>query len=109
MKYILVIAATAIALSSAAQDCTKEALLKLPGNWKAGPQGSVQNVSAADLAKEKSVLAAVHKMVSTRYSPKGCEISYSTVFGKQLVAGRNWTADPYHYSMYILRYLCDGG
>ena len=22
-------------------------------------------------------------------------------------AGQNWVADPYHYSMYILRYLCD--
>jgi hypothetical protein len=64
-------------------------------------------VSAADLAKEKTTLAAIHKMVSTHYQPTGCEISYSTVYGKNPNAGQTWIADPYYYAMYILRYICD--
>lgn len=83
-------------------------LAQKPGTWKAGQQGSVQNVSAADLAKEKLVLTAIHKMVNANYSPKGCQVVYSAVFGKQPATGPAWAADPYYYSMYILRYLCDG-
>jgi hypothetical protein len=92
---------------SFAQDCTKELLLKKQGTWKEGTKGFIQNVSATDLAKEKSVLAGVHKMVSAKYRPTGCQVSYSYVFGKHKVAAGSWIADPYHYAMYILRYLCD--
>ena len=107
MKYFFITAALFIAVNAFSQDCTKELLKQKPGKWKAGQQGSIVNVSAADLAKEKAVLAGIHKMVSTNYKPTGCEISYSTVYGKQLAAGQVWIADPYHYSMYVLRYLCD--
>lgn len=109
MKYILCSCIVLFSISSFAQECSKELLQKKPGNWKAGRQGSIANVSPADLAKEKAVLAAVHKMVSAKYSPAGCEISYSTVFGKYPSAGQTWIADPYHYAMYVLRYLCDEG
>ena len=108
MKHILLITVVFLSVSVFAQDCSKEVLMKKPGTWKKGPQGSINNVSAADLEKEKAVLAAIHKMVFTNYKPTGCEISYSNVFGKQPSAGRTWVADPYHYAMYILRYLCDG-
>lgn len=91
-----------------AQNCTQEALRQKPGTWKAGPQGSINNVSAPDLSKEKQVIASIHKMVSTDYKPTGCEISYSTVYGKYTNAGQGWLADPYHYAMYVLRYICDG-
>ncbi len=90
-----------------AQDCSKELLLKKTGTWKAGTQGSIKNVSATDLAKEKMVLAAIHKMITTKYSPMGCQVSYNNVFGKNPDAGQAFVADPYHYVMYILRYLCD--
>lgn len=89
------------------QDCTEELLAKTPGTWKAGQQGSIKNVSPTDLVKEKSVLTSFQKMVTTKYNPTGCQISYSTVFGKELNAGVNWIADPFYYSMYILRYICD--
>ncbi len=94
-------------ISSPAQDCAKELLKQKPGTWKAGPQGSIQNVTAADLAREKKVLAEIYKMITAGYKPIGCEISYSTVYGKHLATGQNWKADPYYFSMYILRYLCD--
>jgi hypothetical protein len=90
-----------------AQECTQELLTQKAGTWKAGRQGSIQNVSASDLVKEKAVLAAVHKMISSKYKPTGCEANFSTVYGKHLPAAASWIADPYHYTLYILRYLCD--
>ncbi len=106
MKYILSILLS-ITLNAFSQDCSKELLRQKPGTWKAGKQGSINNVSATDLAKEKVVLTGIHKMINSHYKPNGCEISYSSVFGKATVAGQNWIADPYHYAMYVLRYLCD--
>ena len=62
-KYLLLfLGISLMALSSTAQDCAKELLAQKPGTWKAGQQGSVNNVSAADLVKEKAVMAAIHKM-----------------------------------------------
>lgn len=107
MKYTILFFSILSAISIQAQDCNKEMLKQKPGTWKAGQQGSIANVNAADLTKEKSVIAAVHKMVSTNYKPTSCQISYSTVYGKYPDAGQTWIADPYHYTMYILRYLCD--
>jgi hypothetical protein len=107
MKYIFLPAFLLITLNAFTQDCSKELLKQKPGTWKAGQQGSIQNVGSTDLTKEKAALAAIHKMVSTRYSPQGCQISYSTVYGKNLPAASNWVADPFHYTMYVLRYLCD--
>lgn len=70
-------------------------------------KGSIVNVSAADLAKEKAVTDAIHKMISSNYKPMGCQVLYSNVFGKSMANGQTWIADPYYYSMYILRFLCD--
>lgn len=107
MKHILLLAAVLIALGSSAQDCSKELLAQKPGTWKANQQGSIHNVTAADLAKEKAVLAGIHKMVSSNYSPTGCQVSYSTVFSKYPSEEQVYKADPYYYTMYILCYLCD--
>lgn len=107
MKYCLLFFCLFCSISLAAQECSQALLAKKPGTWKQGPQGSIKNVSAADLVKEKMVLTSIHKMISTHYSPTGCQISYSTVFGKELNAGANWKADFYHYNMYVLRFICD--
>ncbi len=107
MKYYYPLILLFIAQQLCAQDCNKELLRKKQGTWKAGPQGSIQNVSAADLVKEKSLLASLHTLLNTGYQPTGCQVSYSTVYGKQPAAAKNWIADPFHYSMYILPYLCN--
>lgn len=107
MRHILINCAFFSSISLSAQDCSKEMLQQKPGIWKIGSQGSIRNVSATDLTKEKSVIAAIHKMVSTDYKPAGCQISYSTVYGKYPGTGQTFIADPYHYAMYLLRYLCD--
>lgn len=108
MKYFFLPVLIFLSFNVLSQDCSKELLKQKPGTWKAGPQGSIVNVSATDLSKEKAVIAAIHKMVFTKYKPTGCQISYSTVYGKNPNPGQTWIADPYHYAMYILRYICDG-
>ncbi len=57
MKNILLFALMLVALSSKAQDCTKELLAQKPGTWKAGMIGSIAGVTSTDLVKEKAVLA----------------------------------------------------
>jgi hypothetical protein len=104
---ILLPAILLISIQAFPQDCSKEILAQKTGTWKAGQQGSIQNVTASDLTKEKSVLANIHKMISSEYLPIGCEVSYSTVYGKNPMEGQVFKADPYYYAMYILRYLCD--
>lgn len=89
------------------QPCTKEALMQLPGKWKKGMQGSIHNVSADNLAKEKAVLAEIHKMTSSGYQPYGLDVHHSTVFGYNLVNGKKWYADPFYYNAYLMDYLCD--
>ncbi len=107
MKYIILFPVILFTISSSAQDCSKELLKQKAGTWKAGMKGSIVNVSAVDLVKEKAVTAAIHKMINTGYSPKGCQVLYGTTFGKSMANGQTWIADPYYYSMYILRFLCD--
>ena len=107
MKYRILFSILFLTLSAFAQDCIQENLTQIPGTWKVGMKGSIAGVTAADLTKEKAVLAGIHKMVSTNYSPTGCEVLYATAFGKYPLEGQTYLADPYTYSMYILRYLCD--
>lgn len=89
-----------------AQPCNENELASIPGKFKPGIPGSVNNVTAANLAKEKQVLAEIHKMISSGYRPVGCEITYSNAFGYNPANGKNWVADPYYYGMYILKYTC---
>lgn len=108
MKYLILLSAIWLLSTHAfPQDCSQEILAQKTGTWKAGQQGSIVNVTASDLTKEKSVLANIHKMISSVYQPMGCQVSYSTVYGKVPLDGQVFKADPYYYTMYILRYLCD--
>jgi len=107
MKYRILFSILFLALSALAQDCIQENLAQIPGTWKVGIKGSIAGITTTDLAKEKAVLASIHKMVSTNYSPTGCQVLYGTAFGKYPLEGQTYLADPYTYSMYILRYLCD--
>lgn len=107
MKYSTLVTLLLFSLYSFSQDCTKELLAQKPGTWKAGMQGSIVNVKPADLLKEKAAIASIHKMITAKYKPTGCQVTYGSVYGKGLNDASNWIADPYYYSMYILRYLCD--
>lgn len=101
---ILIVAAIFLAplVSLYGQNCSVSQLLQTPGSWKAGQAGSTMGVAAADLVKEKEVLANIHKYMSTNFKPVGAQILYSNSFGTKPY----YWADPYSYSMFVLRYVC---
>lgn len=105
MKLILFVFLIAGFQTLSAQPCTAEAMAAKTGKWKYGPQGSIRNIAAADLPKEKAFLTALQKKLSTGFAPTGLDIHYSTVWNKG--DDRTYVADPYHLAMYLLRYLCD--
>jgi hypothetical protein len=105
MKLILTLIFFIAGYVSVAQDCDPKNLAQLPGKWKAGPQGSINNVSAADIQKEKANLNRIYSMISAGYKPLGVVINYSFVFSKY--GERKWYGDPYSFNMYVLPYLCD--
>ena len=96
-----------IFLSTSAQPCVQEELIKVPGEWKQGLKGSVNNVSSANLAKEKEVVQSILNMFMEGYKPMGCKVTYSGIYGYNTAYGKNWISDPYGLSTYFLRYLCD--
>jgi len=97
-----------LSLTAISQECTPEMMAKKPGTWKAGIAGSVRNVTPAELAKEKAVLAAIHKMVSASYKPIGVSPTYSNAFaGPDANSGKNWIAGYYWYSVYMLNFFCN--
>jgi len=89
------------------QPCVQEELIKLPGEWKQGIKGSVNNVSSANLVKEKEVVQSILKIFMDGYKPMGCKAQYSGVYGFNKYSGKNWISDPYGLSVFFLRYLCD--
>ena len=108
MKYFPIIISVILSLSSFSQDCDADLLQHKPGYWKAGMKGSTYNVTAADLAKGKAVLAAIHKMVDSGYDPIGCQALYANSFvAPNPNSGKNWISGYYNYSIYILNFLCD--
>ena len=89
------------------QPCSREQLATIPGKFSAGYKGSIDNVTASDLVRERAVLNTIFNKIKASYSPTGCIANCSFVFGKNLYAGSNWKADPYYHSEYILKYICD--
>lgn len=92
-------------LNNFAQDCSKELLLQKPGVWKANSQGSTFGVSAADLLKEKKMVAAIHSMIQSKYSPMGVEAGFN---GSYTRADANMAGNGYYYSIIPKNYYCDG-
>jgi hypothetical protein len=107
MKAAFTILVTSLALFAEAQPCSQEELATQAGSFKAGMPGSIRNVTPADLTRERATLSKLHRSISSSYQPTGAQVSYAYVFGKHLPAARNWVADPYHLSYYILRYRCE--
>lgn len=89
-----------------AQDCDPVELAKIPGSWKSNKEGSIHNVSAADVTQERVVLAKIHESVKAKYTPIGGVLSYSNFFSIPIGEGKNWIANPYGQSMRFLEYVC---
>jgi len=92
---------------SYAQPCVQEELIKIPGEWKQGLKGSVDNVSSANLVKEKEVVQSILKIFMEGYKPMGCIVKYAGVYGYNTAYGKNWISDPYSLSTFFLPYFCD--
>jgi hypothetical protein len=86
MKYVLLLVAIYASLNAYSQDCTQASASQKPGIWKEGMKGSVSGIPPADLDRERKVVAAIHLMVKSKYSPTGVEAnlngSYDRPSGK---------------------------
>ncbi len=104
MKYLLFSIIALMALRPAAQNCSTEMLLQKPGTWKEGIKGS-QGGKAAELQKEKKIIAAIHNMIKSKYTPMGVEAifhgGYNPIYA-------NMAGNSYDYSIIPLNYYCDG-
>lgn len=89
---------------SFAQDCSSELLLQKPGVWKASPKGS-QGGTTTELIKEKKIIAAIHSMIKTTYTPMGVEANYH---GAYTTSYENMTGNGFYYSIIPLDFYCDG-
>lgn len=104
---IVLLTGVLLNLKVSSQTCTQEDLAKIPGVWKLGLQGSTTGVSAADLAREKEVVAKAFNIIKENYQPTGCVASWAGVYGFNPATGKDWVANPYGLGVYFLRYLCD--
>jgi len=91
---------------SYSQPCVEAELLKLPGEWKAGMKGSIMNVSKESLTKEMQTVQSIFEIFKAGYSPMGCIVHYSGVYGFNTAYGKNWIANPYALSTFFLAYAC---
>lgn len=88
------------------QSCDENVISKIPGKWIQGREGSIDNVTAANLAKEKEMLGKLHSMIRTSYNPIGANVVYGNVFGYNKYVGKTWLADPFEYLIYVKKFRC---
>lgn len=96
---------SALAVSSFAQDCTPASLLQKPGTWKEGLKGSTTGIPAADLSRQKAVVAALHTMIKSNYTPVGVRVDFS---GSYNSPQPKMPGNGYGYSLYPLNFFCEG-
>jgi len=104
MKYTLLIFAFLYSLASSAQDCTEELILQKPGFWKE-TSGSISGIATADLAREKKVVATLHALIKSKYSPIGVKIDFGGAYNRPYP---NMPANSYYYHIMAFDFFCDG-
>ena len=103
MKYIILFSLILFHAPSSAQNCTDESLLQKPGIWKAGMKGS-EGGGAADLVREKKIVAAVHAMIKSKYTPMSVEALFHGAYNG---FDRDMPVNSYSYSIIPLNFYCD--
>lgn len=93
----------ALAAAATAQNCSTELLLQKNGVWKASPKGS-QGGTAAELAKEKVIIADIHSMIKAGYTPMGVEADFHGAYPRSYP---NMPANGYAYSIIPVNYYCE--
>jgi len=105
MKYVLLLWALYASLNAYSQDCTQASASQKTGIWKEGMKGSVLNVPPADLEKERKVVAAIHLLVKSSYSPTGVEADYNGSYDRP---DAEVPVNLYNYNIYFMHYYCEG-
>jgi hypothetical protein len=105
MKYVLLLVAFYASLNSYSQDCTQASASQKPGIWKEGMKGSVSGIPPADLDRERKVVAEIHLLVKSKYSPTGVEADYNGSYDR---TDAEVPVNIYDYNIYFLHYFCEG-
>ena len=105
MKYVLLFWAFYASLNAYSQDCTQALASQKAGIWKEGMKGSVSGISAADLEKERKVVAAIHLIIKSKYSPTGVEADYNGSYDRP---DAEVPVNNYDYNIYFMHYICEG-
>jgi hypothetical protein len=105
MKYLIVSCLLFVSLKISAQDCTEASILQKPGIWKEGMKGSVSGIPLADLDREKKVVAALHILIKSKYTPMGVQADFN---GSYDTPDREIPVNNYDYNIYFLHFFCEG-
>jgi hypothetical protein len=106
-KHILCFLPMLIAACSAfSQDCTEATLMQKPGDWQEGLKGATSGVSAADLAREKSLVTTLHTMIRSTYKPMGVRAVFHGGYNR---ADPAISVNTYTYDVIPLNYFCEAG
>jgi hypothetical protein len=81
MKYPTLIFTILFSITVFSQNCTEASLLQKPGTWKESSGGG-SGITAADLAREKKIVASIHTMIKSKYSPMGVNIGFNGGYGR---------------------------
>jgi hypothetical protein len=104
MKPIMLISSVLFSISAMTQNCDDASLVQKPGVWKVGLKGS-EGGSAAELAAEKKIVAAIHTMIKSKYTPMGVEAIFHGAYNPLYP---DMTGNSYAYSIIPLEFYCDG-
>jgi hypothetical protein len=105
MKYLIISCLLFASLRISAQDCNPASVAQKPGGWKEGMKGSVLNIPPADLEKEKKVVAAIHLLVKSKYSPTGVVADFNGSYDRPEPEA---PVNLYNYNIYFMHYYCEG-
>jgi len=105
MNYLIALTIVLFSVSASAQNCTTESLLQKPGVWKES-SGGLYGIAAADLVREKKTVAAIHKMIKSKYSPMGVNALSNGGYNSPQ---SYMPVNSYIYSIIPLNFYCDGG
>jgi hypothetical protein len=105
MKYVLLLGVLYASLNAYSQDCTQALASQKPGIWKEGMKGSVSGIAPADLDRARKVVAEIHLLVKSKYSPTGVEADFNGSYDRP---DTEVPVNIYDYNIYFLHYICEG-
>jgi len=103
MKYVLLLGVLYASLNAYSQDCTQALASQKPGIWKEGMKGSVSGIAPADLDRARKVVAEIHLLVKSKYSPTGVEADFNGSYDRP---DAEVPVNLYNYNIYFLHYFC---